>query len=152
MNRTQKAVLLCSLSLLSCVSANTFYVIASTNAFCPANNELFCRSLQEYANQPPNTASNVTMLFLDGAHSLSSTFYLHDLDGLTFDSTSPEMSILCSHDGRFVFDGINRISINNVNLVGCYGNVMTLVHHIAMVNTFVHGLSRNSSQQAFNLE
>lgn len=109
------AVFLCFLSLLPCISANYYYVKANMNDSCPESDDIyFCRTLQDYADQPPDDTSNITLLFLNGTHPLSSSFYMQDLDSLTLNylmSKDLEMSILCSHKGKLEFKNINSISI-----------------------------------------
>ena len=144
-------ILTCLLSLLCCASADTYYVTTSANDPCPPGS--FCRTLEEYADEPPDDPSNVTLLFMEGEHALARDFSLQDLDNLAFETDSPgiNVTIFCFIEGRLIFDNISIISIDSISMVGCYGNYMAYVDHLAVVNSSIQGLPTISSQTVFNV-
>ena len=129
--------------------AETFYVTPSPSVPCPEP----CRTLSEYADQPPYDVPNITMFFLEGEHFLTRNLSLSDINNLVLTSVvlNSDVLINCSRDGKFLFVGIENILINGIRMAGCYGNRITSVNHASIESTHVQGISVNSTEAAFYL-
>ena len=130
--------------------AETFYVTPSPSVPCPEP----CRTLSEYADQPPYDVPNIIMFFLEGEHFLTRNLSLSDINDLVLTSVvlNSDVLINCSHDGKFLFVEIENILINGIRMAGCHGNRITSVGHVSIESTRVQGVSMNSTEVAFYLK
>ena len=75
--------------MLPCPCAGKdYYVKPSTESGCPDDDQLYCKTLDEYANNTKDLNGDVTLLFMAGVHNLTTELVLANLVSLKMRPTS----------------------------------------------------------------
>ena len=90
------------------------------------------------------------MVFLEGEHHLPRDFSLTNISSLSLENYFEDaVTISCSDDGKLVFENIETILINGVNMEDCYGNNITYANYVALTDVVVQGTSPVSNETSF---
>ena len=144
-------LLLSLLSPLHLVLASVYYVTPHASTTCPKTP---CHTLSEYVSSPPHGSSEISMIFMEGEHTLSGNLTLDGLNSLSLTTVSSGVAVVitCSSTGRLVLKSINNVVIRGINLVGCDGNIMTSSHQLLIEQCLVQGSSNKTpSREVFNV-
>ena len=90
------------------------------------------------------------MVFLEGEHHLPRDFSLTNISSLSLENYFEDaVTISCSDDGKLVFENIETILINGVNMEDCYGNNITYANYVALTDVVVQGTTPVSNETSF---
>lgn len=117
-----------------------YFISPNSNVSCPKSQ---CFTLSQFAAQPPTGSSGITMVFLEGEHTLSRNFSLHTLESLTLITLTPsvEVSLSCLSGGILFLTGIHDVSMSGITLVNCEKSSIESVNHFTLKSMFVQSLS-----------
>ena len=131
------AILLALVMLLPChfISSLLSSALPTCNIMpspCPNNTGSHsCLTLQQFATTDHSqyTSTDSILLFLHpGNHSLTSEIKIKDVKNLTIsaDHGTKYSWIICNNSGRFAFEGIHVLTLNNMVIFGCENSVVKI--------------------------
>ena len=151
-------LLLSLLSLPYLVSAEIYHVKPpSWTLPCPPPDpdDDHCKTLEDYAAQPPESDIDMTFLFMEGEHPLSRDFSLSNISSVSLVSLTyqEDSGVNCSDNGKFVFENVENVIFSNLSMLGCYGNQIVDATSFSLDSAHIEGLpSSNYSPPAFLVE
>ena len=92
------------------------------------------------------------MVFLEGEHLLSTDLSFQNYSMVKFNSIGV-VTIVCLDGAHFAFMNAANVSLGNLKLLGCYGNMINDVHQLVLDNCIVQGLPTILSEgpEVFNV-
>ena len=110
-------------------SSNVYYVTPSPASQCPGEP---CLTLSTLAANSTSSSiyfdSNITLIFLEGSHTLDSELVVSDMDRfvmLSIPGNGPGTAavIQCSGEGRLEISHITQLQISGLKFIGCSSRV-----------------------------
>ena len=105
-----------------------------------------CSTLDQFAVNDHTNDSDVTLILQPGHHGLDADIWilnLHQFELTTNGSASS--AITCTYRGRIIVENVSNVSITNVDLVGCEGNVFKRVSLLVFEDSAFRGSNRSST-------
>ena len=113
-----------------------FYITPLLSKNCPVQS---CPSLFEFAGRNDlNSDTNATIALLPGKHNLDQNISFSNLIDLRVYSES-NATVVCTLSSFLSFENIERVYIQNVNFVGCGGNLVKNVDNFILRETTFKG-------------
>ena len=123
-------------------STGTVYYIASTTDACGNTNGINCQTLSQFAaNHQSASASNTTLILLEGNHHLNRNLYISYVDEFTIHPNSSIAVINCGGSWHIQILSTQTISIRNVSFVGCRMSVTYTIGGLILSNSQFEGQS-----------
>ena len=136
----------------SSADRRTFYVTRSSNIPCPAD---LCLTLSQLARDSSSLlsyASNATLVFLNGNHTLETKFSvscINRLHMITNTISGDAHTISCQNQVSFHLENVTELWMKGLKFIGCGGNTFTRIKNFVMENSTFEG--QNSSSTALGI-
>lgn len=136
-------ILICfQLGLFQSNASVVFYMTPLLNKNCPVQT---CPTLSEFAGHNDlNNDTHATIVLLSGKHSLDQNISFSNLIDLKIYSES-NATVMCIFSTFLSFENIGRVYIQNVNFVGCGGNLVNNVDEFVLRETTFEGKGKSGT-------
>ena len=110
-----------------------------------------CLTLQQFAsNVSHHLHENTTLIVQSGRHELSVGLTVSNVTTFTMYS-EPGITLQCNQSGKLVFNSVQHVHIENINLLDCYGSKVVNVEDFTILNTSFTGSFHVTSGTALEI-
>ena len=117
------------LLFVNCVTSVEYHIVPLKDYPCSLGH---CLTLSQFVSTFANCSkcdNTTTLIFAPGSYDLETKIVIEDVNSFSIStepfSTNPQ--IVCSFDAQFEFKNIDTVTINGLDFIECYGNVLESV-------------------------